>query len=196
MQNEQTNVYIFAGEGYLLRQALGRLKQSLDIQNEQVNVTVYQDMPKADELIEACAAFPFFSDWRLIVVQNCSVLAAKGSAEEAKKIAAYVDGIPHSTVLVLCTGDALDKRRTLYKQVKKTGQIKEFPAPKQTDCIAFVLDQAKAHGASISKAAAGMLVSIVGCDYYALENEIAKLVVFSGSKKFRLRTSANALLGL
>ncbi|MDD5016841.1 MAG: DNA polymerase III subunit delta [Eubacteriales bacterium] len=178
-----TKVYIFAGESYMVRHSLDDLKQSLGIQYEQMNTTEYKTMPKADELIEACAVYPFMSDMRLVAVRDCSVLTAKGSAEEAKRIEACIDGMPETTVLALCTDDMPDKRRALYKHVKQTGEIKEFSPPKQAACIDFVMSQAKRQGAAITRISAEALVAIVGCDYYALENETAKLAVYSGFKE-------------
>ncbi|MGI5848534.1 MAG: DNA polymerase III subunit delta [Christensenellales bacterium] len=174
------DIYIFAGDSYMIKQSLIQLRQSLDIQYEQINTTYYERMPKADELYEACVAVPFMSDIRLVAVGDCSVLTAKGSAEEAKKVAAFIDKIPHTTALALCTDNALDKRRALYKQVKNCGQIKEFTQPSLAECISFVIKQALKQGAAISKATAAELVALIGFDYYALENEIAKLAVYSG----------------
>lgn len=179
----EKNVYIFAGESYMMKQSLNQLKQSLDIQYPQLNITSYKSMPKADELIEACASVPFMENTRLVVLDDCTVLTAKGGAEEAKKIAAFIDRMPDTTVLALCSDGAPDKRRTLYKKVKKSGIIKEFVAPKSAQCIEFVIECVKKHGSTISRRTAGELVAVVGCDYYALDNETAKLAVYSGFKE-------------
>ncbi len=176
------NVYIFLGESYMVKMSVRRLVQSLDISNEQMNIVDYREMPKADEIIGACAEVPFMSEKRLIIVWDCSVLRAKGSAEEAKKIAAYIDNIPDETVLVLCSNSA-DKRRALFKQIKKIGHVAEFAAPKQAECVEFVIARAKIYNAQISRKTAAELTAIAGYDYYALDNEVAKLAIYSENKE-------------
>ena len=174
------NLYLFSGESYMVRARLKKLRESLDIPFEELNVSMYGSMPAADELIEACAAVPFLSPLRLVAVTDCTVLAASGNKEEAKKLADNIDRLPDSTILVLCTSEAPDKRRVLYKRISEIGSVTEFGKPDPGACAAFVISQAEMQGARISAAAAQKLISLVGCDYYALENETAKLAVYSG----------------
>lgn len=179
------NIYIFSGESYMMKRSVRKLTQSLDISNEQLNITDFKSMPKADVLIAACVEVPFMSALRLVIVSECSVLRAKGGAQEAKKIAEYIEKIPDTTVLILCV-DSADKRRSLYKQVKKIGQIKEFGQPRQAECIQFVVDRAKANGAQISRNAATELVAVAGCDYFTLHNELDKLIIYSENNEITM----------
>ena len=174
------NIYLFAGEHYMAVRAYQELKQSLDIPYAQINVTEYKTMPAADTLFEACVSVPFMAEKRLVAVRDASVLS-KGSADEAKRIAEFIDRIPDTTVLVLCT-DAADKRRALYKKIKTAGEVREFAQPRQQECMDFVIEQADKNGARISRAAAAALVEAAGCDYHALENETAKLAVYGGGQ--------------
>ena len=173
------NLYIFSGESYMVRDSLSKLKASLDIQMEELNVTIYNEMPDTQQLIEACAAVPFLSEMRLVAVRDCAILTPSGSKEEAKRLADYIDRLPDTTVLALCTPDAPDKRKTLYKRASEIGVVKEYQAPNPAVCAAFAAEQAKKHGARLNAAAAQQLVALAGCDYYALENEVGKLAVYS-----------------
>lgn len=186
------NIYIFAGESYMVRESVKSLENSLNITFPEMNITEYKTTPRADELIEACCSVPFMSDMRLVVVNDCALLTSKRGAKDAeskeeepkkddKSSKAFVEAIgriPATTALVLITDGALDKRKAIYSLVSKQGTIKEFPAPGQAECIRFAQDKAKELGASISAKAASLLVEAVGCDYYAIDNEIAKLCVY------------------
>ena len=174
------NIYVFAGESYMVRESFARLKASLDIQMEELNVTVFGEMPPADLLIEMCAAVPFLSPVRLVAVRDCTALTAAGDKDEAKKIADYLERLPDTTVLALCVAEAPDKRRTLYKRAAELGTVREFPEPNPAGCVSFVVEQAKRQGARIDRAVAQQLADLAGCDYYALANEVAKLAVYSG----------------
>lgn len=175
---DRANIYIFTGESYMINKSLRDLKKMAA--NPELNVTEYKTMPSSAELITACVQLPFLSDMRLVVVTDCSVLNASGSAEEAKKIAVFLERIPETTVLAMCSSEPPDKRRALYKYVKQNGTVREFVTPGNYECASFVEKQAKAQGASISAKAANELVSLVGRDYYTLENEVNKLAIYSG----------------
>lgn len=177
------NVYLFSGESYMINKSLSELKNLSDVQFAEINITEYKTMPKADDLIGACYAVPFMSEKRLVAVTDCTVLNSKGGADEQRKIADAIPKMPESTILVLCTTEAIDKRKALFIQIKKFGIIKEFSLPDRLNCIEFVAKKAKENGADISKKAAEELVAAVGCDYYSLENEIAKLAVYCGFKE-------------
>lgn len=178
-----SNIYLLVGDSYMVKESVKKLRQSLNIQHEQLNLTTFKEMPDADTLIGACAEVPFMADQRLIIVYESKVLTAKGNATEGKKIAAFLDRLPDTTVLVFCLADNADKRRVLYKQIKKLGEIKEFAEPKPDACIRFVMDRVKQYGAGMQKNTAAELVQIVGCDYFALDNEAAKLSVYSDGKQ-------------
>jgi DNA polymerase-3 subunit delta len=172
-------LYIFSGDKYLVRDSLKKLKDALDIPYETLNVTEYKTSPKTDELMAACAEYPFMAENRLLIVRDCPLLGTAGSAEEAKKLAAYLDKMPDTTVLVLCSEGAPDKRRSLYKRICELGEVREFAAPTAAACTDFVMAEAKAQGAKIAARPAAELVAASGCDYFTLENEIAKLAVYS-----------------
>ena len=106
--NTLKNIYIFSGESYMVRHSVDTLRNELDITFPEINETVFLRMPKSDELIEACASLPMMADKRLVVISDCTVLTGKGSAEEAKRIAAYLECLPDTTVLVMCTETAPD----------------------------------------------------------------------------------------
>lgn len=163
----------------MVRENLHALTKSLDIAFEQINITSFKEMPSADALTAACAEVPLMSPMRLVIVRDGSILYAKNTTREAKRIAAFLPDLPDTTALVFCSDEAPDKRRALYKKIKEMGQVKEFSAPRHADCVRFAAQQAKCRGTSISRSAADALVSKAGCDYYTLDNEIAKLAVYA-----------------
>ena len=179
------NLFLFTGNGYLIDKNLSSLRKKLDIQMEELNVAVFKDMPSVDELIGVCCQVPFMSDRRLVVCKELSLLSPKSSKEEGKKLADYLEQLPDTTVLIMCFMGAPDKRRTLYKQIKKMGSVFDYAEPKADACIKFAVDEAKRNDSTIKRPAAELLVNTVGCDYFAIENEIAKLTVFTGGKEIK-----------
>lgn len=173
------NIYLFCGDSFLIKKNVKALKASLYIQNEELNVATFRDMPSVDELIGACSQVPFMSDKRLVILSEVSLLAAKSNADEGKLLAQFLPTLPDTTVLVMCFSGSPDKRRVLYKQIVKLGQIKQYADPKPDACAAFAVDEAKKEGAKIGRAVARELVELAGCDYFALSNEVGKLAIYA-----------------
>ncbi len=164
----------------MVRDSYRKLKAALNIPYETLNITEYKTAPKADELIDACAEYPFMAQRRLLAVLDCPWLGTAGNAEEAKKLASYIEKMPDTTVLVLGSGETADKRRALYKRAQEIGEIREFAPPNAAACAAFAVAKAREQGVRISPQTAEELVAVCGCDYFTLENEISKLAVYSG----------------
>lgn len=173
------NLYLFAGERYMVMKSLNELIASLGLPLPEINVSGFKTMPETDALIEACAALPLMADKRLVYVSDYTALTADGNAEDAKKLAAYLSRIPDTTVLALCCEGLPDKRRALYKRFAEAGTVREFPQPKPAECAAFAAQQAGKRGARMSNQTAAQLVALAGCDYYTLENEVAKLALYA-----------------
>lgn len=175
------NLYLFSGEYYMVRKALSSLIDSLALPLPEINITGFKTMPSVDTLIEACAALPMMADKRLIYVTDYPSQTSENDSSDTKRLAAFLPKLPETTVLVFACEDAPDKRRALYKRIAETGIVREFPPPKEKDCAAFAVEQAKTHGIRMSIATATQLVKLAGCDYYTMENEVAKLAVYVGT---------------
>ncbi len=177
------NVYLFCGDSFLIKKNMAAFIASLKIQNEELNKTIFREMPGADEMIGVCSQVPFMADRRLVVLQDCNLLGAKGDAEEGNWFADYLPTLPDTTVLIMCYARSPDKRRVLYKLIGKLGQVHMYEDPEPQACVAFAIEQAAKEGAEISRQDAARLVELVGRDYFALDNEIGKLVIYAKGGK-------------
>ena len=178
---EDKNLYLYMGERYLVMKSVHRLIDSLALPLPEINVMGFKTMPAADTLIEACASLPLMAEKRLVYVTDYPSTSSDGDSADLKKLTAYLTQLPKTTVLVFACEGQPDKRRTLYKHIAKTGVVREFPLPNKKDCAAFAVEQAKEQGARLSVNTAMQLVVIVGCDYYTIENEVAKLAAYVGA---------------
>jgi len=173
------NLYLFSGDNYMVRKALNGLIGSLDIALPEINVTGFKAMPPIDTFIEACASLPMMAERRLVYVTEYPSQASEGDSSDIKRLTAFLEKLPETTVLVFACEGAPDKRRTLYKRIAAAGLVREFPSPKEKDCAAFAVEQAKKQGMRMTIGSATQLVKLAGCDYYAMENEVAKLAVYA-----------------
>ena len=99
-------VYLLYGEeAYLKKQYKDKLKVALVSQDDTMNMAAYEGKninPK--ELIDLSETLPFFSDRRVILIENSGFF--KGSPEE---LAEYMDQIPDTTTF-LFVEEEVDKR--------------------------------------------------------------------------------------
>ena len=177
------NLYLLSGNGYMINKNIKMLRDKIGIQLEELNVTAFRDMPAVSELVDVCSNVPLMSDKRLVILKDAQVLSPKAGKEDSKKLAEYLQKLPATSVLIMCYEGDPDRRRALYKYIKKQGTVYEYPEPKDIDCINFTMQYARKNGASIDRQAAALLVGIAGCDYYAVENEMEKLIVYSGGRE-------------
>ena len=177
------NLYLLTGNGYMIKKNLDEIKASLNIEYEELNLVVFREMPAVSEVIDACSSVPFMSDKRLIVLKDTRLLSGKGSKEEGKKLADYLENLPETSVLVMCYEGGPDKRRTLYKRAAKFGKVISNDDPKAPVCVSFAMDKSKKAGAVLKRQQASLLVEIAGCDYYVIENEVDKLAVYAKGRQ-------------
>ncbi len=177
------NLYLLTGNGYMIKKNLDKLKASLNIEYEELNLVVFHDMPAVREIVDACTGVPFMSEKRLIIIKDTRLLSGKSSKEEGKELAAYLENLPETSVLVMCYKGGPDKRRALYKSAAKLGKVMHYAEPKAPVCKSFAMDEARKHGAVLPSQQAGLLVEIAGCDYYSIENEVAKLAVYAEGRQ-------------
>jgi DNA polymerase-3 subunit delta len=167
----------------MIKKNLDEIKESLKIEYEELNLVMFRDMPAVREVIDACSGVPFMSDKRLVILKDTRLLSGKGSKEEGKELADYLEMLPETNVLVMCSEGEPDKRRALYKRAAKLGKVISNPEPKAPVCVNFAIEKANKAGALLKKQQAGLLVEIAGCDYYVIENEVDKLAVYAKGRQ-------------
>ena len=109
-------------------------------------------------------------------------------------------GFPKATILIITT-DQIDKRKSLYKTIKKIGMVLDCSAPKgnrmadkkvQESMMKAVADQILAEaGKTIEPAAYRSIIENTGFDFSNFAGSLKKLVDFSG-KDARITTEHTA----
>ncbi len=132
-------------------------------EGKQVNVS---------KVVDIANTLPFFSDRRLIVIEN------SGYFKNQNDLADYIKDFPDTTHIVFVESE-IDKRNRLYKAVKDIGTISEMNGMDENNLklwIASLLDKDKK---KITGETILHLLSKVGTDMENIQNEVEKLCCYA-----------------
>ncbi|MFI1771367.1 DNA polymerase III subunit delta [Thalassobellus citreus] len=126
-----------------------------------------------DDIVGNAKRYPMMAEYQVIIVKE-----AQDLSRTIEKLASYAQNPQPTTVLVFnYKYKKLDKRKALYKSLKKTGVVyesKKLYENQVADWIRRVLSPKKY---TISPKAAQMLVEFLGTDLSKINNELEKLQI-------------------
>ena len=114
-------VYLLYGEEAFLKQSYKKKLRAAISGDDTMNYNYFEgkglDM---NELISLADTMPFFSERRLILIEDSGFFKTSSEA-----LAEYLPTMPDTTCIVFVE-EAVDKRNKLYKKVKDLGHIAEM----------------------------------------------------------------------
>ena len=172
------HIYLLYGEeAYLIRQYRDRLRDSLCVEGDTMNTSVFsgKDIRPA-ALIDLSETMPFFAERRVIFVENSGFF--KKSPED---LAAYLGELPEATYFIFVE-EEVDKRGKMYKQVKKFGSVVEFK--RQTDAVLmqWILGKLKKENKRITRPVMELFLDKTGTDMELITQELEKLLCYTMEK--------------
>lgn len=191
--------YLFFGpESYLRREAVKRIREAiLPGGADEFNYTTLDgEETQASEIASLASMSPLFSGKRLLVVNNARFFSRKkGSAESGKEEAAeaargdethilkYLADPSPDTCIIFNTGEEIDRRKKIFKEIARAGKAIEFTLLKAEDLTAWLDKQARLAGKSLAPGAAAEIIARSGNTLQALSMEIAKIISYTGTNR-------------
>ena len=180
--------YLFEGEEeFTKRAALKALrKKTAGGDFAAMNDTRLVD-PAPDALIAAAETLPFMSEKRFLEVRDSAMLLS-GKAKEydedsaVKRLDAYLGELPDTAVIVFSVRGKADGRKKLYQALKKKARIVSFDPLDDKELAQWIARTLKKEGKKISAAACQRLWFSAGRDLTLLNNEIGKLIAYTGGR--------------
>jgi len=168
-------VYLFMGdEPYYIDELTDMLTSTVLPEEERdFNQTIVYGMETdVASVVTMARSFPMMSDYQLVVVKEAQNLS------KIEELEVYVKNPLKSTILVLnYKNGSLDKRKKLYAEIDKNGQIFESKKIPEYKIPAFISSYIQSKNLSIDQKSAQMLSDYLGNDLSKLTNEIAKLLI-------------------
>ncbi|TXG39671.1 DNA polymerase III subunit delta [Seonamhaeicola maritimus] len=126
-----------------------------------------------EDIVGNAKRFPMMAEYQVVIVKE-----AQDLSRTIEKLASYADNPQPSTVLVVnYKYKKIDKRKALYKSIKKSGVVYESKKLYENQVADWIRRVLSPKGYSISPKAAQMLVEFLGIDLSKINNELEKLQI-------------------
>ena len=177
-QNQFKQCYLLYGtEEYLKKLYKNKLKTGIIGDDDTMNYTYFEgksiEIPK---VIEVAETLPFFSERRLILIQN------SGLFKSTNDLADYIKTMPDYCYIVFVESE-VDKRNRLYKAVKEVGYVSEMNGMDEKDIQLWVAQLLKRGGKKITRDTLMYFLNKSGTDMEGMVQEVEKLVCYAMDKE-------------
>lgn len=173
-QKQFKQCYLLYGtEEYLKKLYKNKLKSAIIGDDETMNYTYFEgrsiEIPK---VIEIADTMPFFSDRRLILIQN------SGFFKSSNDLADYIKQLPEYCYIIFVESE-VDKRNRLYKAVKDIGVISEMNGMDEKNLQLWIVQMLNRANKKITKDTLEYFLNKSGTDMEGMVQEIEKLVCYA-----------------
>ena len=171
-------VYLFHGEeSYLKRQYKNRFIDAMVPEGDTMNFTYFEGKGiDIGAVIEFADTLPFFSECRLIVLENSGLFKSGDNP-----LVEYIKDIPETTRIIFIENE-VDKRSKMYKSVKTHGSITELSHQGEATLKKWILSKVKKEDKEIHSDTIDYFLQKVGVDMDNIQNELEKLFVYGIDK--------------
>lgn len=170
------SLYLLCGdEPFLRRSYKNRLREAIT-GGDEMNYNYYEGKGiDVNEITALADTVPFFSEWRLILLEDTGWFKGGAGAEE---MASYLEQIPDTTCLIFCESE-VDKRSRLYKAVKKHGYIAELNRQNASQLSRWAASILARAGKKITGRTMEVFLSKTGDDMELISSELEKLISYT-----------------
>ena len=171
------HVYLLYGdEDYLIKYYKTRLKEEI-IGDDTMNYSFFQgQVSEVNEVIGTCDTMPFFSERRLVILEE------SGLFKSGDQMAEYIKALPDYVYIIFMEA-SIDKRTKLYKAINSTGsavELKPYTGDMQLRWITGLLAR---DGKKMTVNDMKYLVSLTGDNMVNINSEIEKLISYVGDRE-------------
>jgi DNA polymerase-3 subunit delta len=126
-----------------------------------------------DDIVSNAKRYPMMAERQVVIVKE-----AQDLSRTIEKLVSYAENPQPTTVLVLnYKYKTIDKRKSLYKTIKKTGVVFESKKLYENQVADWIRRVLTGQNYTISPKAAQMLVEFLGTDLSKINNELEKLKI-------------------
>ena len=175
------NYMLFGSELYNLRQRRQAIIREI-LQDDDFNLHVHNGDIVMEDVISDCQMLPFFSEAKVVIVENPPFLTSTKQADEdaLELLMNYLKSPAEFTTLILYCDQSLDKRRSSFTALRKLLKTEEFDTLKQDDFLRIVKQDLRDHNLKLEGKAYNLLTERLPLDVDNWKNELGKLLLYPG----------------
>ena len=167
-------VYLLYGEESFLKQSYKKKLKEAIAGDDTMNYNYFEGKGlDVNELISLSDTMPFFSDRRLIIIEDSGFFKTSSDA-----LAEYLPLIPDTTCIVFVE-DAVDKRNRLFKKVKELGHVAEMKRQDSTQLARWAGTILAQNGRKITGQTMNLFLERTGDDMENIRMELEKLISYT-----------------
>lgn len=172
-KGEFKSVYLLYGEEeYLKKQYRDRLKEAIT-GDDTMNYSYFDgDNANVRDIIDVCETMPFFSEKRLVVMENTGFLKSSND-----QLADYIKNIPDYLIMVLVEKE-IDKRNKVFKAIDAAGYVCEMKPQTTATLEKWIAGLLAKDNLKISRDACDLILDKTGAGMEYIRQEIDKLVSY------------------
>ncbi len=163
---------LYGRENYLKKLYKDKLKDAILDDDDEMNYSYYTGKSIDEhEVHDAAVTLPFFSEKRLIVIENSGLFKKKS------QLADSLQSVPDTTIIVFVE-EEIDRRNRLYKIVRDKGTVSEMDGLSEKNLKLFVVSLLEEDNKRITERTVDYFLDKTGSDMGNIQNEIKKLVSY------------------
>jgi len=167
-------VYLLYGEEFFLKQSYKQKLKEAVAGDDTMNYNYFEGKGlDVNELISLSDTMPFFSDKRLIIIEDSGFFKTSSEA-----LADYLPMIPDTTCIVFVE-DAVDKRNRLFKKVKELGHAAEMKRQDSAQLARWAGTILAQNGRKITGSTMSLFLERTGDDMENIRMELEKLISYT-----------------
>jgi len=191
-QKKFSPIYLFYGEeDFLIEETLGILiGEVVEPSTQSFNLDILHGGDvDAKDVVSLASAFPMMAEHRVVVVKEFDKLAS------TEPLIPFIENPLPSTLLVLIL-EKPDFRLRVYKSLGKYATVVEFKRLYENKIPAWIENRITKLGKEATSEACLLIQSHVGNSIREIRNEIEKLFIYIGDKRFIDVDDVNAVVGM
>lgn len=167
-------VYLLFGEESFLKQSYKKKLKEAIAGDDTMNYNYFEGKGlDLNELISLADTMPFFSEKRLILVEDSGFFKSAADA-----LIEYIPNMPDTTCLIFVE-EAVDKRGRLFKKVKELGHAAEMKRQDSAQLSRWAAAILAQNGRKITTATMNLFLERTGDDMENIRMELEKLISYT-----------------
>lgn len=191
-KNLKSVVLIYGEELYILERIVNEIRNRyVDIAFSDFNyVKLDGSETELISLMDQCEQMPFMSEKKVLIVEDLTLF--EKSMDNEEKFYKYLENTNKASLLVLILKkNKVDKRKKIYKTIKKVGQIIELPKLKDAELSRWIRNYLEQRDKAIAAGELNYIVEMLGYSdknslktLYDVKNELDKLLNYLGENHY------------